>query len=145
MKLELSIPIRPRLIHLLAVLDLLALVFLFPLLVNQVAPAGGYELTLPKSPLRLPAQDHAVEVKVKSADEKIEVWVNNQSVTISELPSILEDVSNNWIHGGEPIAWLKQDKLITVEQSNLVLNILYKHGFRVLVVGEYYNAKEQRE
>jgi len=141
MKLKLSIPTRPRLIHMLSIVDLLALFFVFPLLVNQFAPSGGHELVLTQSPLRLPAEDYAVSIKVQPSDDSIQVWVNQDIVPLDQLSDRLHQIREEWTHGGEPIAWFKQDKSITLEQSTQVLNVLFENQFRVLQVGDYYKSK----
>ena len=110
------------------VVDLLALFFTFPLLVAQFSSFGGYEVTLPSSPLRLPAEEHAVVVKVlPGEDQRVQVWVNQELVSKSDMPERLRQVREEWKHGGDPIALLQRDVKVPVGEAEAILNMLFMY------------------
>ena len=141
MKLELSVPQRPRLIHLVSIVDLLALLFIFPLLISQFVSYGGHEVSLPRSPLRLPAEEHAVVIKVLPGETKPQIWVNQDLISQELLSEKLKQIREEWKHGGDPIAWFTQDENLSLKESTAILNMLFEEEFRVLQVGRYFDSE----
>ena len=136
MKLKLSIPTRPNLMHMLPSVDALALLFVLPLLVSQVDSSGGHEVVLPESSLRLPTADHAVVVEVLPGPP-LQVWVGKELVATGELDAKFAEIKEKWNHGGNPLIWFKLDKRISIEQAALVRNKLFEQEFTIREVGKY--------
>lgn len=135
MHLKLSIPKRPSLVHMLPVLDLVALVLVFPLLVSQFAPTGGQSLVLPDARLRIPSFDHAVVVEMIAGNE-LQLFVDQERVTEALFEEVLKEKEQDWTHGGAPVVLLKMGEHITMKQRAKVVNLLFDMGFDVHEVGK---------
>jgi len=135
MKLELTIPQRPRLMHMLPVADLIALLFAFPLLISHFSTMGGHLLELPDSPLRIPSIDHAIVFEVLPSEGKQpQVWINQELVASNDVTQRLTDIQSRWTYGGKPVVLFKRDKSLQIEQVSPLQNELLQLGFEVYLV-----------
>lgn len=79
-----SLPDRPGLIHMLPGIDILALVFILPLISSSFKSNAGIEIVMPSSPYRLAAMERSVQVSIKGVTNP-KIWVNKREVTEREL------------------------------------------------------------
>lgn len=133
MKLKLNIPERPRLMAFMPTLDILALVFAFPLLVSHFSSTGGHKVVMPTTTTRIPSVDHAIVIELLPGDQP-QVWINQEKINFNKLESTLEKMGAEWFYGGDPVALLKIDKDLTAGEVAQVRNLLAKLNFDVWVV-----------
>lgn len=134
MKLQLTIPDRPKLVHLLPVFDIIAVFFAFPLVVKAFAPQGGHQIVTPEYTLRVPTFENAAILEMYNSDG-LQIWLNQQQINIKDAPSHLEKIQNEWLHGGSPVVLLKMDHNVNNKQRSQLLNLLIEMEFSVYEVG----------
>jgi len=133
MKLSLNILERPRLTAFMPIVDLLALVFAFPILISQLSTTGGHKVELASTSTRIPSIENAVVVEVIAGKEP-QIWINEEKVALGELEEQLAVESSKWIYGGDPVALLKAGEHLTNGQGAEIRNILTKLKYSVWVV-----------
>ena len=67
---------------------------------------------------------------------ELQIYVDQESVTATQLPDVLKEKEDGWDHGGAPVVLLQMGKHITIEQRASVMNELLKRGFDVHEVGK---------
>ena len=130
MSLEMSLPEQPGFLHTLPLIDLLALVMLFPLLSSSLAPQAGAEVELPETDFRLQRVSHPIVVSITGGLEP-QFWVGKDRVEYAELLAAVDVRASEWGEGGTPAVLLKVDK----SSQNLGMKVSYdllKEGYRCL-------------
>lgn len=130
MKLEMTLPSTPSFLHALPLLDLLALVMLFPILSSALAPQAGVEVELPETEFRLQRVSHPIVVSI-SGGTNPEFWVGKQQVKRSELMAAVAESAADWNEGGSPAVLLKVDKSAQDIGVDLSFELL-RAGYRCL-------------
>jgi biopolymer transport protein ExbD len=136
MRLHLTVPERPGMVYFIPILDLLALLFLFPVLISNLSLSGGYKASLPDYPNSIPSATHAIVVRLLPG-EKLQIWVNKDLVPEDQLEERLDEESSKWIYGGDPVVSLEVDKSIPSGSLADILNVLDRKSFSVWVIGNY--------
>ncbi|WP_018970579.1 biopolymer transporter ExbD [Rubritalea marina] len=130
MKLEMTLPERPSFLHALPILDLLALVMLFPVLTAALAPQAGVEVELPETEFRLQRVANPIVLSVSGGSEP-EYWVGKQRVEREALMSVVAERAGDWNEGGRPAVLLKVDKSAQSLGMELSFELL-REGYRCL-------------
>jgi len=93
MKLEMALPSRPGLIHMLPGLDILALILILPLIASSFKSQAGIEIVLPETPHRIAPLERSVQVSMLGTVNP-QIWVNKREVKESDLKqAIAEEIS----------------------------------------------------
>lgn len=130
MKLEMSLPEKPSFLHALPLVDLLALVMLFPLLASSLAPQAGAEVELPETDFRLQRVSNPIVVSITGGIDP-QFWVGKQRIEREKLLDAIGRRSQNWQGGGAPAVLLKVDK--SAQQFGMdVSYALLREGYRCL-------------
>lgn len=130
MKLEMTLPTTPSFLHALPLLDLLALVMLFPVLTSALAPQAGVEVELPETEFRLQRVSRPIVVSISGGAEP-EYWIGKQQVKREEIMAKVAESAADWNEGGKPAVLLKVDK----SAQNLGVDLsfeLLRAGYRCL-------------
>ncbi|MFC4994173.1 ExbD/TolR family protein [Rubritalea tangerina] len=130
MKLEMSLPEKPGFLHALPLIDLLALVMLFPLLTSSLAPQAGAEVELPETDFRLQRVSNPIVVSIVGGIEP-QFWVGKERVEREDLLAEVRERAGEWGEGGTPAVLLKIDK----SAQNLGMDVSYallREGYRCL-------------
>lgn len=104
-----SLPEKPSFLHMLPVIDLLALVMLFPMLTSTLTTQAGVELELPETSFRLQRVSNPVVVSITGGIEP-QFWVGKQQVEREDLLGVVKEHSQKWKGGGSPAVLLKVAK-----------------------------------
>lgn len=134
MKLQLTIPQRPKLIHILPVVDLIAVVFALPLVVKSFAPQGGQQVVTPDYRLRIPSFENATIIEMVESDG-LQMWLGKEKLTFVTAKEMLIEEQEKWTHGGAPVILLKMDKHISNMHRSQMINLLMEMKFDVYEVG----------
>ncbi len=94
MKLQITLPSKPGLLHFIPGLDLLALILVIPLMGASFSQQSGVAVNLPESSFRLQRIDNPVLITVSGGNPP-RIWVNKKSVPMHLLERELEEMRNN--------------------------------------------------
>lgn len=130
MKLEMTLPEKPGFLHALPLIDLLALVMLFPLLTTSLAPQAGAEVELPETNFRLQRVSNPIVVSVTGGTDP-QFWVGKEQVDRDHLLGAVRLRAEDWGEGGSAAVLLKVDK--TAQNYGMeICYALLKEGYRTL-------------
>jgi biopolymer transport protein ExbD len=133
MKLELTLPSTPGLMHLLPGLDLLALVLMFPLLGTSFVRQAGMEVTVHESPWRYQQMDSPVVVTLGAGDDH-PMWVNKKKVLLSDLEREIKSLEKR--EGGAiTSAVIRSDIGVPSGVEKEVINRILKMGLNCGLLG----------
>ncbi len=113
MKLTLSIPQTPALIHALPVMDLLVLVLVIPLLSYSLAPEEGMAVELPETSFRMQRIDDPVVVTVSMSASGPEVWVERRRLGDQSIEEALMEQQEKWEGEGTAPILLRVDQNVS--------------------------------
>jgi len=130
MKLEMSLPEKPGFLHALPLLDLLALVMLFPLLASSLAPQAGVEIELPETNFRLQRVSNPIVVSITGGTDP-QYWVGKERVERDVLLDAVKMRSIRWEEGGSPAVLLKVAKSAQAYGMEVSYELL-REGYRCL-------------
>ncbi len=130
MKLEMTLPTTPTFLHALPLLDMLALVMLFPVLTTALAPQAGVEVELPETEFRLQRISRPIVVSISGGTQP-EYWIGKQKVKRDEVMARVAENAANWSEGGKPAVLLKVDKSAQDIGVDLSFEIL-RAGYRCM-------------
>jgi len=134
MKLELSLPQRPGLIFTMPVLDILVLVFVFPLLGSSFTTDAGIELKLPDTGHRFKRMEHSIVVTIKGDDER-QIFINRRLVKEKDLLEELATEAVSWQGGGQVGIIFRVDKSVPSGYKTFIGDRLLVEGYRVYDAG----------
>ena len=138
MRLEMTLPERPGFLHALPLIDLLALVMLFPLLTSSLVPQAGAEVELPETSFRLQRVSNPIVVSITGGTDP-QFWVGKDRVERDSLLDAVRARAEEWDEGGAAAVLLKVDK--TAQSDGMeVCYALLREGYRTL-----WGAKLARE
>lgn len=130
MKLELTLPEKPGVLHGLALIDLLALVMLFPLLTTSLAPQAGAEVELPETNFRLQRVSNPIVVSITGGGDP-QYWVGKDRVEREDLMDAVKLRAEGWKSGGAAAVLLKVDKSAQSYGMDVCYELLHE-GYRTL-------------
>jgi biopolymer transport protein ExbD len=134
MKLEMSLPEKPGLMHALPLVDLLALVMLFPLLTTSLAPQAGVEVELPETDFRLQRVANPIIVSITGGAEP-QYWIGKEQVEEADLVLKVQERAKSWDSGGPPAILMRVDKSAQMYGVDVMLK-LKNEGFRCLLAAK---------
>lgn len=134
MKLEMSLPEQPGFIHALPLLDLLALVMLFPLLASSLAPQAGVEVELPETDFRLQRVANPIVVSITGGADP-QYWVGKEQVEQGDLVAAVKMRAESWDSGGPPAVLMRVDKSAQMYGVDVMLK-LKNEGYRCLLAAK---------
>ena len=134
MKLELTLPATPGLLHALPVLDIIALVLVFPLLGPSFVQQTGIDVKLHESPWRYEQMENPIVITL-GAGEVTPLWVNKKSIAMGELEKEIERLRGE--EGGETITTVvvRSDVSVPSGLEKEVINRVMKMGLNCGLVG----------
>lgn len=135
MKLETTLTDKPGMLHAFPLLDLLALVLIFPLLAPSFLSLSGAEVELPENDFRMQRVTNPMIVTVTSGIDP-QVWVGKKRVENGNVMAALERQAENWKEGGKPVVLMKIDRNVPSGFSSELSNKLLRKGYRVMIAGK---------
>lgn len=130
MKLEMTLPEKPGFLHALPLIDLLALVMLFPLLTSSLAPQAGAEVELPETNFRLQRVSNPIVVSITGGTDP-QYWVGKDQVERDQLLEAVKLRAVGWSEGGAPAVLLKVDRTAQSYGMDVCFELLHD-GYRCL-------------
>lgn len=134
MKLELTLPSAPGLLHALPGLDIIALVLVFPLLGPSFVQQTGIDVKVHESPWRYEQMENPVVVTL-GAGRNTPLWVNKKRVPMDQLEEEIKRLRSE--EGGETIttAILRSDVSVPSGVEKEIINRIMKMGLNCGLVG----------
>lgn len=129
-----SLPEKPGLMHALPLVDLLALVMLFPLLTTSLAPQAGVEVELPETDFRLQRVANPIIVSITGGTDP-QYWVGKEQVEEGDLVLKVQERAKSWSSGGPPAILMRVDKSAQMYGVDIMLK-LKNEGFRCLLAAK---------
>lgn len=129
-----SLPEKPGLMHALPLVDLLALVMLFPLLTTSLAPQAGVEVELPETDFRLQRVANPIIVSITGGADP-QYWVGKEQVEEGDLVLKVQERAESWNSGGPPAILMRVDKSAQMYGVDVMLK-LKNEGFRCLLAAK---------
>lgn len=134
MKLEMSLPERPGLLHAVPVLNVFALLWLLFLLGPSLSRQSGVAVELPPSKFQLERYQDSLVITLGPGDELPRVHFGRDSVTIEELGNRLEILRSEGA-AAKTIVLLQTDAGTPVGLDRRVSELVLEKGFRLALVG----------
>ncbi|GAA5495279.1 hypothetical protein SAMN02745181_3569 [Rubritalea squalenifaciens DSM 18772] len=129
MKLQMSLPERPGMLHALPLLDLIALVLIFPLLGPSFVPLAGVEVKLPENDFRMQRFLNPIVVTVTAGQEP-QIWVGKTKVRRDMLLDYVAKEAESWKSGGAPVVHMKVDRAVPDSFGEDLSYELLRAGYR---------------
>jgi biopolymer transport protein ExbD len=141
MKLEMTLPERPGLLHALPILNLFALMMFFFLLGPSLVLQSGVAVELPPSRFQMQRYQDALVVTLGPGEPTPRIHFGRDPVTISELSERLEKLHEEGA-SSKAIVLLQTDTGTPVGVEREVTELVLGQGFRLAIVGK--NAGENK-
>lgn len=125
-----TLPEKPGFLHALPLIDLLALVMLFPLLTSSLAPQAGAEVELPETNFRLQRVSNPIVVSITGGTDP-QYWVGKEQVEREQLLNAVKMRAADWGEGGAAAVLLKVDKTAQSYGMDVCYDLL-REGYRTL-------------
>jgi biopolymer transport protein ExbD len=135
MKLEMTLPERPGLLHAVPILNLFALLQLFFLLGPSLVLQSGVAVELPPSRFQMERYQDSIVVTLGPGDPGPSIYLGRDEVTIEELGTRLDQLREVAAQM-KSIVLLKTDKDTPVGAERVVTELVLKKGFRLALVGK---------
>ena len=135
MKLEMTLPERPGLLHAVPLLNIFALLQLFFLLGPALVLQSGVTVDLPPSKFQMERYQNSIVVSLGPGDTTARIHLGRDAVTLEQLSERLTTLRET----GAPaktIVLLQTDKGTPVGTEREVTELLLDKGFRMAVVGK---------
>lgn len=134
MKLELTLPSKPGMLHALPGLDIIALVLVFPLLGSSFVQQAGIDVKLHESPWRYEQMESPIVITL-GAGRNTPVWINKTRVKLDELESEITRLRSE--EGGNLIttAVIRSDVSVPSGVEKEVINRIRKLGLNCGLLG----------
>lgn len=134
MKLELSLPERPGLLHAVPVLNVFALLWLLFLLGPSLSRQSGIAVELPPSQFQLDRYQDSLVITLGPGEVVPRIHVGRDSVTMDELSERLEKLRVDGATS-KMIVLLQTDIGTAVGVERAVSELVLEKGFRLALVG----------
>ena len=137
MKAELTLPERPAIVHLLAVLDGLVLLLVFFVLITNVARESGVSAVRP-APSEFRLQQYGPKIVVTAQGGAIPILhVGLERVQMKDLEAVL---TRSTEQAGAETVLLVSDQMLSVGVERKISEVALKLGLNVMLVGSRSNG-----
>jgi biopolymer transport protein ExbD len=133
-KLEMSLPERPGLLHAVPVLNIFALLWLLFLLAPSLVQQSGVAVELPPSRFQLERYQDALVVTLGPGETEPRIHFGRDSVNFSDLAERLEKLRADGANA-HAMVLLQTDAGTPVGVERQVTEMVLQKGFRLAVVG----------
>jgi biopolymer transport protein ExbD len=140
-KLELTLPERPGLLHAVPVLDLFALLWLLFLLAPSLLRQSGVAVELPPSRFQLERYQNSVVITLGPGEAGPRIHLGRDAVTLQELADRLETLRSSGATA-DAIVLLQTDTGTPVGVERQVTEMVLGNGFRLALVGSNTPARK---
>ncbi|MCU0750068.1 MAG: biopolymer transporter ExbD [Akkermansiaceae bacterium] len=134
MKLEMSLPERPGLLHAVPVLDVFALLWLLFLLGPSMLRQSGVAVELPPSRFQLERFQNTIVVTLGPGENEPRIHFGRDAVSLEELGSRLEKLRGEGAQANAMVL-LQTDRGTPVGIEREVAELVLGKGFRLAMVG----------
>ena len=135
MKLELSLPERPGLLHAVPVFDLFMLLWLLFLLSSALLRQSGVMVNLPPSQFQLERFQDTIVVTLGPGEGQPSIHFGRDVVSMSELLERLRKLKSEGAQA-DSVVLLQSDRSTPVGFQQQLTEIILGMGFRMAMVGE---------
>lgn len=139
MKLEMSLPERPALLHALPVVNLFALLWMFHFAGASLTSQAGVTVDPPPSRFQLERFRETLAVTLVAADSGARIYLGRELVDLATLESRLESLRDQGA-ASRTIVLLQSDADTQVGAEREVGELILAKGFRLALTGS--NAAE---
>lgn len=134
MKLEMTLPERPGLLHAVPVLDVFALLWLLFLLGSSLLRQSGVEVELPPSRFQLERFQNTFVVTLGPGDPEPRIHFGRDSVSLAELAARLDHLSGESAQA-KSVVLLQTDAGTPAGTERQIAELVLGKGFRLAMVG----------
>ena len=134
MKLEMTLPERPGLLHAVPVLDLFALLWLLFLLGSSLLRQSGVTVNLPPSRFQLERFQDTFVVTLGPGESEPRIHFGRDAVSLAELASRLDRLRADGVQA-KSVVLLQTDAGTPVGIERQVSELVLGKGFRLAMVG----------
>lgn len=134
MKLEMSLPERPGLLHAVPILNLFALLWLLLLLSPALLQQSGVAVDLPPSRFQLERFPNALVVTLGPGESAPRIHLGRDSLSLSELSARFDQLRADGA-AAKAIVLLQTDAETPVGVERQVSELVLGKGFRLAMVG----------
>jgi len=135
MKLELSIPDKPGIVLMLPLLDLLALIFILPLMSDSLRPASGMQVELVNSEIRLPQHEKVMKLFIAVGENNEPTYyLDSKKMEKEAVISKLENRREKSTSGGATVVRFFVDKNVASGVKSQWISDLSQRGFQCEIV-----------
>ncbi len=135
MKLEMTLPERPGLLHAMPLLNIFTLLQLFFLLGPALVLQSGVTVELPPSKFQMERYQNSVVVSLGPGEPVARIHLGRDPVTLEELAARLTSLRETGA-AAKTIVLLQTDKDTPVGIEREVTELVLDKGFRMAVVGK---------
>lgn len=134
MKLEMSLPERPALLHALPVVNLFALLWMFHFAGASLTNQSGVTVDPPPSRFQLERFEETLVVTLVTAESGVRMYLGREPVDFAGLGSRLEVLRTQGA-SARTVVLLQSDAGIQVGAEREVSEMILAKGFRLALVG----------
>lgn len=135
MKLELSLPERPGLLHAVPVFDLFVVLWLLFLLSSALLRQSGVMVSLPPSQFELERFQDTIVVTLGPGEQEPSIHLGRDAVSLDELIKRFEVLKNDGAQTSS-VVLLQSDRSAPVGFQRRLTELILGMGFRMAIVGE---------
>lgn len=135
MKLEMTLPERPGLLHAVPLLNIFALLQLFFLLGPSLVLQSGVTVELPPSKFQMERYQNSLVVTLGPGEFGARLHLGRDSVTLEQLSERLASLRETGA-ASKTMVLLQSDQGTPVGMEREVSEVVLGHGFRMAVVGK---------
>ncbi len=144
MKLELSLPERPGLLHAVPVFDLFVLLWLLFLLSSALLRQSGVMVNLPPSQFELERFQNTIVVTLGPGEKQPSIHLGRDVVTMDELVSRFQVLKEDGAQASS-VVLLQSDRGTPVGFQRSLIEVILSMGFRMAMVGEASQSVQEVE
>jgi biopolymer transport protein ExbD len=135
MKLEMTLPERPGLLHAVPLLNIFALLQLFFLLGPALVLQSGVTVELPPSKFQMERYQNSIVLTLGPGEPAARIHFGRDAVTLEQLSDRLTNLWETGAHA-KTVVLLQTDKGTPVGIEREVMELVLDKGFRLAVVGK---------
>ncbi len=135
MKLEMTLPERPGFLHVVPILNLFALMFLFFLLGPSMVMQSGVTVDPPLSRFQMDRYEDSLVVTLGPGEPEPRIHLGRDPVTSAELAEQLEKLRADGVTA-KAIVLLQSDAGTPVGVERQITELVLSKGFRLALVGK---------
>lgn len=135
MKLEMTLPERPGLLHAVPLLNIFALLQLFFLLGPALILQSGVTVELPPSKFQMERYQNSIVVSLGPGEPNPRIHLGRDAVTLEQLSGRLTTLRETGA-AAKTIVLLQTDRGTPVGTEREVTELVLDQGFRMAVVGK---------